>query len=221
MTSRRALILDLDGIVVDSEPLWNEAGMQVFDRLGVTMTSGEVAETMGMWIGDSGAYWYEKHPWEGASIDDVVRAWVEEVTRLVAERARPVPGIRELIATARGWGWGVAVASSSPLVYVQAVVDLFDLTPGLDAVHSGELEAYGKPHPAVFLTAADQVGAAPAGCVVIEDSPNGVLAAKAARMRCIAVPDPRLRQRREFLIADAVVARVADITPELLAGADS
>src|SRR5207253_7409793 len=119
---------------------------------------------MGMWIGDSVAYWYGKHPWDGASVDDVVRAWVEEVTRLVSERCKPVPGITQVIQIAKEWGWGVAVASSSPLVYVRAVLDILELTPMLDAACSGELEAYGKPHPAVFLTAAEQVAADPSGC---------------------------------------------------------
>lgn len=216
MTKLRGLILDLDGILVDSESLWNEAGIMVFDRLGVHMTQEQVSETMGMWIGDSVAYWYSQSPWSGPSIEEVTEEWVRTVTHLVQTRAAPMPGALDVVSMAREMGWPVGIASSSPLPYVQAVVDLFGLP--LDAVCSAEVEEYGKPHPAVFLAAAKAMGAPPEGCVVIEDSTNGVIAAKAARMRCIAMPDPRLRGRREFCIADAVVSALMEITREMLVG---
>lgn len=216
MTHDRGLILDLDGILVDSEPLWNEAGIMVFDHLGVHMTQQQVSETMGMWIGDSVAYWYDQTPWDGPSIDEVTAEWVRTVTHLVETRATPMPGILDVIEMARGMDWPVAVASSSPRPYVQAVVDLFRVR--LDAVCSAEGEEYGKPHPAVFLTAARAIDVPPQGCVVVEDSTNGVIAAKAARMRCIAMPDPRLKGRREFCIADAVVGSLTEVTLEMLLG---
>jgi len=216
MSFDRGLILDLDGVLVDSEPLWNEAAMMVFNRLGVHITQEQVSETMGMWIGEAVACWYANTPWPGASVQQVTEEWVRTVTSLVKTRKGPRPGALELIKMARQLGWPVGVASSSPLKYVQSVVDFLGLK--LDAVQSAEAEAYGKPHPAVFLAAAVAMGAPPQGCVVVEDSPHGVIAAKAARMRCIAMPDPRLRDRKEFCIADVRVSSLTEVTREMLVG---
>jgi len=83
----------------------------------------------------------------------------------------------------------VALASSSPYAVIEAALDRLGLTEAFRCVYSAEEEPYGKPHPGVYLTAARKLGVAPEACCAIEDSPNGVLAAKAAKMTCVAVPD--------------------------------
>jgi sugar-phosphatase len=90
-------------------------------------------------------------------------------------------------------------------VVIAAALEALDLQDAFEVVHSAEGEPYGKPHPGVYLHTAEQLGLRPEECVAIEDSPNGVLAAKAARMGCIAVPEPALRGHPWFAIADAVL----------------
>lgn len=214
----RALILDLDGVVIDSEPLWREAGVEVFRDVGVPMTVDRINETMGMRIDEDVAYWYERYPWSGASIEDVAQRWIEGATALVSQRGEAKPGLHCLLETASSLGWRMAVASQSPPHYVRAVTDQLDVTRYMGAIISAQHEEYGKPHPGVFLTAARALGVVPQACVVIEDSPNGVIAARAARMRCIAMPDPLMAGRREFCIADLQVRSLEQITPEVLQG---
>src|SRR2546429_6093320 len=153
-SGRRALILDLDGVLIDSEPLWCEAGLEVLARVGVALTPDQLAETRGMWIRDSIAYWYTRFPWSGPSVEQVMREWILAVIALVSRRAEPMPGGLELVKVVRAMGWPVAAASSSPLVYVRAALDPIGLASHFDAVHSAALEPYGKPHPALFLTTA-------------------------------------------------------------------
>lgn len=214
----KALILDLDGVVIDSEPLWREAGVEVFRSVGVPMTVGRITETMGMRIDEDVAYWYERYPWSGASLEDVAKRWIAGVTALVSQRGEAKPGLLKLLDAASSLGWQIAVASASPLAYVRAVTDQLDVTHYMDAIISAEHEEYGKPHPGVFLTAAREIGVAPQDCVVIEDSPNGVIAAKAARMRCIAMPDSIMAGRREFCVADLQVGSLEEITLAVLEG---
>jgi sugar-phosphatase len=92
----------------------------------------------------------------------------------------------------------------------------FDLRRRFELVHSAQDEPYGKPHPGVFLSAASRLGAEPSRCLVWEDAPAGVLAAKAARMACVAVPDPAERAEPAMGLADAVLASLAEADDALL-----
>jgi sugar-phosphatase len=110
----------------------------------------------------------------------------------------------------------IAVASSSSLAIITAVLEKFGVSELMDAVHSAHDEPYGKPHPAVFLRTAETLQVHTDNCVVFEDSPNGVIAAKAAKMKCIAVPDPANLNDKRFGIADAILPSLQDFTVQML-----
>ncbi len=110
----------------------------------------------------------------------------------------------------------LAVASSSAASVIFAVLEKLGLTGCFRVVQSAEFEPYGKPHPGVYLTAARRLGVAPEACVAIEDSVTGVVAAKAAKMACLAVPAPTAKDDRRFGIADAVLPSLADLDVNLL-----
>ena len=97
------------------------------------------------------------------------------------------------------------MASSTPLALIHRCLDHFGIRDRFVVIATAADEAYGKPHPAVFLTAAQRLGVSASSCLVFEDSSAGVLAAKAARMACVAVPTPEERHRPEFAIADLVL----------------
>jgi sugar-phosphatase len=210
-----AVIFDMDGVLVDSEPLWQEAEIEVFAGVGVELTAERCQETMGLRIDEAVDHWWVRHPWPGPSPIEVAEAIVARVTELIAERAEPLPGVHEAIAAARRVG-PIALASSSPRRLIDAVLARFDLD--FDVVHSAEDEAFGKPHPAIYLTTADRLGVAPTRCLAVEDSVNGVVAAKAARMACVAIPEPSLRGDRRFGVADAVLDSLAALAVWLPAG---
>jgi mannitol-1-/sugar-/sorbitol-6-/2-deoxyglucose-6-phosphatase len=212
----RAVIYDLDGLLIDSEPCWVQAEMEALRSVGVPLTAERCLETTGLRLDEAVAYWAVRHPWTTVSHEEVVRRILERVLALLAARAPLKAGVRESLAVVRAAGLRVAVASSSPLALIEGALERVRLRSAFEQVVSAEGERFGKPHPGVYLTTAARMRVGPASCVALEDSVNGVLAATAARMKCIAVPerrpvDPRLER------ADAVIDSLLELTPALLA----
>ncbi len=216
-----AAIFDLDGLLVDSEPLWQQAEVEILGDLGVPLVPSACRQTKGMFVAEVTRYWYERYPWSRPDPDEVAGAVVDRVIDLVTTEGRLQPGARGAIALCREHGTSLAVASSSEHRLVRRVLDHFGLAGEFPVVRSAEDEPYGKPHPAVFLAAAAELGVAPARCLVWEDAPAGVLAAKAARMACVAVPEPAERDRPAFAVADVVLGSLEEADEKLWARVSS
>ena len=210
MAAPLGAIFDMDGVLIDSEPLWHIAEVEIFGELGVPLDRAQTRSTKGMPIPEVTAYWYERFPWNGSTPDQVAEQVVDRVTQLILEQAEPMPGARELVLGLAEVG-PVALASSSPKRLINAVLGSLDLLDVLELRCSAEDEAFGKPHPAVFITAAQRMGIQPDRCVVIEDAPAGVLAAKAARMACVAIPEASERSHPQILIADLIVGSLREV----------
>lgn len=195
----------MDGLLVDSERLWHEAEVDLLGALGVPLVASSCRQTKGMFVREVTRYWHERFPWSAPGTDEVAVRIVDRVMALVTEKGTLQPGARAAVDLCRRRGLAMAIASSSEHRLIRLALDRFDLAGEFDVVHSAEDEPFGKPHPAVFLTAARRLGVAPDRCLVWEDAPAGVLAAKAARMACIAVPEEAERDRPAFAIADAVL----------------
>jgi mannitol-1-/sugar-/sorbitol-6-/2-deoxyglucose-6-phosphatase len=206
-----ASIFDMDGLLVDSEPLWQEAEVSILGALGVPLELDGCRRTKGMFVNEVARYWFTRYPWSGPEPDDVAVAVVDRVAQLVVEKGTLQPGARHTIELCAGRGMRLAVASSSEYRLIEVILGHFGLVDLFELVHSAEDEEYGKPHPAVFLSAAAKLGVAPADCLVWEDAAAGVLAAKAARMACVAVPEPTERTLPGFAIADAVLASLDQV----------
>jgi len=209
-TALQASIFDMDGLLVDSEPLWHEAEIEVLGALGVPLVSSACRQTKGMFVGEVTRYWFGRYPWAGPGPDQVADDVVDAVMALVVSKGRMKPGVRHVLEICHRRGLVPALASSSQYRLIHLVLDHFDLAREFELVYSAEQEPYGKPHPGVFLTAAAKLGVAPDRCVVWEDSEAGVLAAKAARMACVAVPEAIERDRPTFAIADVVLGSLEE-----------
>jgi mannitol-1-/sugar-/sorbitol-6-/2-deoxyglucose-6-phosphatase len=184
-----AAIFDMDGLLVDSEPIWHEVEIDVFGRHGVPMTVERCLETKGMFLGDAVEHWYARYPWPGTSRQAVADEILEAMAQRLDAAVELKPGASHALDFCVSRGARLAVASSSPRRLIDAVVHRFGLARRFAVVHSGEDEEVGKPDPAIFLTTARLLEAAPDACVVFEDSAAGVLAAKGAGMACVAVPE--------------------------------
>jgi sugar-phosphatase len=204
-----AVIFDMDGVLVDSEPIWQDVELDVLGRLGVPLTREMCAQTMGFRVEESVAYWYERHPWTGPTVDAVAGELVDGVIAAIGERAEPIAGVTDAIAFLEGAGLRLAIASSSYYRVIDAVLTRFDLAGHFEVVHSAQDEERGKPDPAVYRTAAAKLGVDPVACVAIEDSPNGVLSAKGAGMVCVAVPEPGTEHDARMAEADLVLPSLA------------
>ncbi|HUZ39912.1 MAG TPA: hexitol phosphatase HxpB [Acidimicrobiales bacterium] len=210
-----ASLFDMDGLLIDSEILWHRAEVEIFGSLGVPLLESSNRSTKGVFVNEVVDYWYARFPWDGPSNTDVVEMLLERVGSLIESEGRLLSGaVRALdLASARG---PVALASSTPLSLIERCLEHFELTTRFASIHSAEFEPYGKPHPGVFLTAASSLGIAPTRCLVFEDSSAGVIAARAASMRVVAVPTTEDRDEVEFLLADLVLATLDDLSSDWL-----
>ncbi len=206
----------MDGILIDSEPLWRVAEKAGFAAVGLLLDDAMCESTMGMRTDEVVASWHRRQPWSGPSVDAVAADITARVGRLVDERGTALPGALAAVAMARAEGHRVALASSSAMGLIERVLARLELTGAFAAVCSAEAEERGKPDPAVFLSAARALAVAPERCVVIEDSPAGVAAARAAGMGVVAVPAANQRHHPGFAVADHLLASLCELTPAML-----
>ena len=198
----KAIIYDMDGLIIDSEPYWRKSMIKVLASVGLHLTEEQCAATTGLRFDHVLEYWFEKYPWTHKSILDVHEEVLAEMEHAILHDAVLMPGVFESIELFRSKGYKLAIASSSAMRLIRACVHRLNGENIFDTVISAEHEEYGKPHPAVFLKAASDLKVNPLDCLVLEDSMMGVIAAKAARMQCVAVPAPENFDNPKFVRAE-------------------
>jgi len=203
-------VFDMDGVLLDSEPIWRGVEVEVFGRVGVELSEEDLIRTMGVRIADVVRLWHERQPWNDPPIDDVTDEIVERVATKIEREASLNEGTIEAIDRLRAHGLPLALASSSPMRLIEAVLRMGGLDDRFDVVLTGEDEEHGKPAPDVYLSAARALGVPAERCLAIEDSINGVRAAKAAGMVAIAVPPPETRGG-DIGGADLILDSLADL----------
>lgn len=214
----KAVIFDMDGVIIDSEPLWRIAMMKVFAGVGFPLTDAECASTQGLRIDEVVDHWYRIKPWKKKARQEVVSDIIEQVQKLIMERGEAMPGFRKAVGELKRRGYKLAIASSSSMKLILTVVNKLSLADDFEQICSAEHEAYGKPHPDIFLKAASLLGILPEDCLVIEDSFNGLIAAKAARMKCLVVPEKGNFQKPEWVIAEKRMESLEDFDPDWING---
>jgi sugar-phosphatase len=212
----KALIFDMDGVLVDSEPLWRLAERETFAEVGLELTDADCESTMGMRTDEVVDRWYHQAPWQGPSPEEVVDRLEGRMRELITERASAMPGVEHTVALARASGLSIGLATSSAPPLIEAVLARLGLVDAFAVTHSALEEEMGKPHPAVYLTTARRLGVAPSQCVAVEDSSAGVRSAKGAGMRVIAVPPPHLFDDPGYDEADIKLRSLEELTPEMI-----
>jgi HAD superfamily hydrolase (TIGR01509 family) len=211
-----AVLFDLDGLMVDSEPHALATWQMVMARRGVKLDQAVIDAMLGQRLDDTARMLIERY-----DLSDDPLALGAEKTDLQIERldgnAPAMPGLLELIDALDVRGVKRAVASSGVRRYVRAVLTSIGLAGRFDVVVAGDDVANGKPAPDVFLRAAARLDASPAACLALEDAPNGIAAAKAAGMVCIAVPNA-LTRALDLSGADLVLPSLLAVRDALDAG---
>lgn len=214
----RAVIFDMDGVLVDSEPLINAAALAMFKEKGLTVQPDDFLPFVGAgeerYIG--GVAETYRFPLD---LTAAKRRTYEIYLELAPAQLEAFPGARDFVLACRAAGLLVAVASSADKIKVAANLQKLGLpAESWDAVVTGERVRRKKPAPDGFLAAAQDMNIEPTACVVVEDAVNGIRAAKAAGMRCIAVattfPAERL-QEADVVREDISHARLSDVDPAL------
>ncbi len=205
----------MDGLLIDSEPSWRDAIVQVFGSVGIPMTLEKCRITMGMTTPQLVEYWCDQFPSHGSTLSEIVQLVDATAHRFIAERAPARPGVYEVLEFFKQKQIPLALASSSTMHLINIVVDKLKIRSYFQTLYSAEFEEYGKPHPGVNITTAHHLGIEPMNCLVFEDSWNGLLAAKAGAMKCVCVPDEGLRGNSKLAIADAVINSLEDFDEAL------
>ncbi len=212
-----AIVFDLDGVLVESEQVWDAAREELVRERGGAWHDDATTDMMGMSSTEWSRYLHDRLgvPMDPDDInDDVVRRVASAYERQLPLLPHAVETVREL---AGGWPLGVASSSNRPII--ELVLDRSDLRRCFAAVVSSEEVEHGKPAPDVYLATAERLGVDAADCVAVEDSTNGIKSAVAADMRTIAVPNRQFRPDDDVLATSAaVVPSLAEVTPDLVAG---
>ena len=209
-----AVIFDMDGVLLDSEPFWQEAEMEVFATVGIHLTRAQCIETTGLPVNDVVAYRHNQKPWSQKSLEQISDEILAGVELRVCERAVLLDGVIDVLAFLKNRRIPIALASSSAMRLIKTVLNKFSMENIFRVVHSAEQEEYGKPHPAVFLTTAKHLCIPPAHCLVIEDSFNGLIAAKAARMKTVVIPMAEQWNEPRFDIADTKLRSLTEFSEQ-------
>jgi sugar-phosphatase len=213
-----AVIFDMDGLLIDTEPVWRRVQIEVFGSLGLTLTEEECAATMGVRIAEIVDGWYARHRWDGPSPQEVTDRIIGGVIRHVLAEGEPRPGVLRALQEVHDARLPIGIASSSSEDLIAAVIRRLGIRHYVSTVCSADNEERGKPDPAVYCAAARALRVLPTACVALEDSPNGVLAAKAAGMYCIAVPDPHFNGDARMARADVIIPTLEEFSTALLPG---
>lgn len=211
----KAVLFDMDGVIIDSEPLHARAAIHALNKFNVTLTT----EFCYSFIGSTAKHMLEvvKEKWQlPFSIETLMEANDAAKKELVALEGYPaIPGVRKLMEALYQEGFQLAIASSSPLEEILDTVERLQLGGFLQKIVSGMQVSHPKPAPDIFLLAAGKLGVSPSECLVIEDSTNGLLAAKAAGMASVAFCNPN-SGHQELHTADYIIEGFEEITPAFL-----
>jgi len=210
-----AVIFDLDGLLLDSESVWDEARRDYVAEHGGRWRDEATRAMMGM----SSVEWsrYGRDELEVDRDASLISAEVAaRVGRLYRERLPLMPGATEAVERI-GARWPLGLASSSNREVIDLVLELSEFGPRFEVTVSSEEVEHGKPAPDVYLETARRMSVEPSGCAAIEDYHNGIQSAKGAGMRVIAIPNPRFAPSPEALeVADRVIASLDELTPGLV-----
>ena len=195
-------IFDMDGLLVDSEPYWQEAGIEYLKEFGVSLSLEQYYVTTGLRTKEWLEYWFSYFGIDMKFANEAGPAIESMAVEKIRASARQMPGVIEVLSLLQSKGFTIGLATSSSHRLIDVIVDKLGIRPFFKAFSSAEHLEYSKPHPEVYLNCALKLGVIPTECICFEDSFNGMISAKAARMKCVVVPEPSFYEQSKWAAAD-------------------
>ena len=188
-TKIEAVIFDMDGLIIDSEPLWKIAEIEIFKDVGFDFTVEMCAMTTGMRIDEVVGFWRKKLNWKNFTTNEIVHEIQTKMIQLIKQKGKLLPGVYSALNLLKNNNISIALASSSSMSLINTTIETLEIRSFFNIVHSAENEIAGKPNPAVFLSTAKMLEINPDKCLVLEDSKAGMNAGLNANMRTIVIPE--------------------------------
>ncbi len=211
----KAVIFDMDGVLIDSEPLWQIAMIKGFTNIGVPFTESDCEKTTGMRFTEVVQIWFTHFNITTILVADFENNVIDILIDLINEKGKTIDGVLDVLNYCQQKKLKIGLATSSSIKIMDAVLNKLKLQHYFSAIVSAQFMTYGKPHPKVFLVCAQQLNINTNNCLVIEDSVNGVIAAKAAQMQVIAVPSIYHFNNEKFAIADYKFTNMSEALLEI------
>jgi sugar-phosphatase len=213
----RAALFDLDGLLLDSEPLWRKAQLTIMQSHNIPITREECEQSAGLRLDHVLRLWQHKYNWDTIALPlPALEVEIKNaVINLIQKEGQLMPGANECVELALKHGLRLALVSSSSRAHIAEGLRFF-ASGTFVKILSGQDVERAKPHPEMFLQAAAALKCAPESCIVFEDSLPGVIAAKAASMRCIAVPASEHLENPRFSLADIKLRSLAEFRLNML-----
>lgn len=200
------VIFDMDGLLIDSEPHWHEAANETLQCYNKKLTAELYATTIGLRTREFIAYWFQYFNLPETEMNAAEKKIIDLVTEKIKKKPNVMPAVPYIFNFFRQRNFKIGIASSSPANIIEMVMKLCNITKIVDAYVSAEDMQYGKPHPQVYLDCAFQLRSAPTDCICFEDSFNGMIAVKSARMKCVIVPSLAAIKDLRWAAADLKIA---------------
>jgi len=210
-----AVIFDMDGLLIDSEPYWQEAGKETLLHYGKSLTTEQYHRSTGLRTEEWIAHWFNHFGINDAHQKEAVDAIIQKAIEKIDRHAVLMPGAKEIIDAMQA-KMKVGLATSSPMSLVEIVLPKLNLSKPFDVIGSAEYLPYGKPHPQVYIDTANALDISPLHCLAFEDSFNGMIAAKAARMKCVVVPAKDDYDAPKWQAADGKMRSLEEFTLDAL-----
>lgn len=213
---QKAVIFDMDGLLIDSEPLWQEAGIEGLTPFNIQLSIEQYHSSTGLRTIEWVDHWFNHYGVDKTNATATIRAIEDKAIEKIFQSGKPMPGVEYILNFFLERKYKIGLASSSPMKLIDVVLKKLGIGDMLDAISSAGGLPFGKPHPQVFINCAEALGVAPYHCICFEDSFNGMIAAKAAKMKCVVVPFAEQYQSLKWGAADLKLASLVDFNQEML-----
>ncbi|MBK8951485.1 MAG: hexitol phosphatase HxpB [Chitinophagaceae bacterium] len=211
-----AVIFDMDGLLIDSEPQWQEAGRETLEQYGHKLSDKQYHTSTGLRTEEWIEHWFRHFNIDMINAPAAIDLLVKKAIEKIEKKGKAFAGIDEIFQFFTERNFRMGLATSSPMALVDVVIKKLKLHSTFDTIASaGELPD-GKPHPQVYINCAAQLNCPPLHCIAFEDSFHGMIAAKAAMMKCVIIPAAAGFDHPKWNAADLKLRRLSDFREEHL-----